>query len=209
MLSPTLGYKYRQYLNFQMASDEAVSFKVGTRGIDTDSFSLYFELWMNNPRHACAVIAFRAKSRSNWESSDILALSFSPTGELVKVYDKYGTGTESYNDWFESTQDWQLMSEGGDPSKEYKDGTWKVEVKRKYSYNELDADYSVYKPESYMDTSVAVNMYEGLCPSGMTSFAFSNTIVGAYYYKVLQPSATNILTLSALALTFLATYLSF
>ena len=195
LLSPLMAYTFGTYYNFKAESNQGNGYRVATVDSDGSKFKTYVEVSLANPSTVCALVAFGAITQKTWDNSNILGLTLSPTGTVVRVHDFIGGDDEDadYSIQKEADpEDWKLVSVGIDPSYTFKTNLWRVELERSYKKtdNSTKKSYDVQPPGSQGWTPVAINIFEGACPTDQYTFK-SNPIVGGWVFYSLKPTRAN------------------
>ena len=190
-VSPLMAYTFGTYYNFKTENNQGNSYRVATVSIDEHSFKTYVEVSLVEPRTVCALIGFGAITQETWNGADILALTLSPNGTIVRIYDLIGdAGTNSIKAKSE-IQDWKLMAKGIDTSYTYDNNLWRAEAQRNYTKIEKNINYNVNPPGSSGWSPVAINVFEGACPTAAYNFT-TLPIVGGWVFYRLKPTNSNV-----------------
>ena len=190
MSSPLIAYSFDGYSNFVMSNFNGKGFSMATKGFNKTHFKMYVSLEVPAVSTACAIVAIGAKDRYNWEKSDILAVSLSPTGpSYVSIKDMLGGNGEKKISGVAANQDWTFVQTGSDPSSSYSSLKWKLEVLRPYIKTENGVDMTMYHSEQTNNTPVSINLYPNECPSGSFDYGNTNALIGSNYPDQMKPEA--------------------
>ena len=193
LTSPLMAYNFDNYFNFKTESgSNGNSYKVATKEIDNTKFKAYVEVSRGAPQISCVIVAFGAITQATWNDADLLALTLNIDGDIVQVQDLIGGSGTNFIQKKADIQDWNFMSNTlTDKSYTYSSGIWKVEVQRNYEKRESSKFFDVKKPGENGVSPVAINVFNGACPTGQFDFGTLDAVIGGFAFDSLKPTRQN------------------